>query len=125
MQNYARLSIFGILALVALRVGVGWHFYMEGAVKVQAGSFSSEGFLSGANGPMKDQFQSLVWDSDGKLRLNQRKMNGLLDQGTKDAIKHFEFSEEQQTEVIDLRKQYFGLNDEETRWVGKLNEVYA
>ena len=125
MQNYARLGFFAILAIVGLRVGIGWHFFMEGAAKVKAGGFSSEGFLAGANGPLKKHFQALIWDRDGKLRLDQRKMNGLLDQGTKDAADHFEFSEEQNGELEKLRRAYFGLNEEGTRWVGKLNDVYA
>ncbi|MCR9291835.1 MAG: hypothetical protein NXI32_03890 [bacterium] len=125
MHNYARLSIFGILALIALRVGVGWHFYMEGASKVRGSGFSSQGFLVASQGPLADKFKSLIWDHDGKLRLDQAKMNGLLDQATERAIKHFQFTEDQQNEVAELRKMYFGLDDKGERWVGKLNTVYA
>ncbi len=45
MSPYRRLNIFAIIALVLLRLGVGWHFFMEGAVKVRDGKFSSAGFL--------------------------------------------------------------------------------
>ncbi|MEM8734557.1 MAG: hypothetical protein AAGG44_10070, partial [Planctomycetota bacterium] len=71
MQNYARISTFGILALVALRVTIGWHFYMEGASKVRGNGFSSTGFLQGAKGPLADKFQNLIWDHEGRLRLDQ------------------------------------------------------
>ena len=124
MHNYARLSVFGILALVALRVGIGWHFYMEGAAKVQGNDFSSQGFLSSAQGPLADKYQNLIWDHDGQLRLNQGKMNGLLEQATERAIRHFQLTDEQQAELARIRKSYFGLDDKGDRWVGKLNDVY-
>lgn len=125
MQNYARLGIFGILALVALRVGIGWHFYMEGASKIRGGDFSSAGFLQSAKGPLADKFYALIWDNEGQLRLDQAKMNGLLDQATQQAAQHFQLSDEQMSELDRLREGYFGLDSKGERWVGKLNDVYA
>ena len=78
MNSYARLGIFGILALVALRVGIGWHFYMEGATKVRGNDFSSVGFLNAAKGPLADKFQSLIWDHDGQVRLDRKRVPRLL-----------------------------------------------
>lgn len=66
----ARLGIPAIIALVILRVVVGWHFFMEGSDKVQKGGFSSTGFLSAAKGPLASKFQSMIPDYDGTLRLN-------------------------------------------------------
>lgn len=66
----ARLGIPAILALVILRLVVGWHFFMEGVDKVQKGGFSSTGFLSAAKGPLAPKFQSMIPDYDGTLRLN-------------------------------------------------------
>jgi uncharacterized membrane protein YphA (DoxX/SURF4 family) len=65
----ARLSFFAIIALVALRFVIGFHFYMEGAAKVKDGNFSSAGFLASAKGPLADKFHSLIPDYDGLFRL--------------------------------------------------------
>jgi uncharacterized membrane protein YphA (DoxX/SURF4 family) len=66
----AKLGIPAIIALVILRVVVGWHFFMEGTDKVKKGDFSSTGFLSSAKGPLADKFQSMIPDFDGLVRLN-------------------------------------------------------
>lgn len=126
MQNYARISIFGILALVALRVGIGWHFYMEGAAKVRGdSSFTSVGFLKGAKGPLADKFQNLVWDQEGQLRLDQPKMNGLLDRAKKQVVTHFDFTDEQKSELDEVSEIYFGISKNKKVYVGKLNDIYA
>ena len=64
-----QLGTLAIVALVALRVGIGWHFFREGTVKIQQDEFSSAGFLSTARGPFAGFFQGLVWDQDGAIRL--------------------------------------------------------
>ena len=65
----ARLSFLAIIALVALRFVIGFHFYMEGSAKVREGNFSSAGFLASAKGPLADKFHSLIPDYDGHFRL--------------------------------------------------------
>ena len=57
-----------IIAIVVLRIVIGWHFFKEGTTKFNDG-FSSVGFLSSATGPFAGQFQKFVWDADGKIRL--------------------------------------------------------
>ncbi len=99
MNSYSRIGIFGILTLVALRVGIGWHFYMEGATKVRGNDFSSIGFLNAAKGPMADEFQSLIWDHDGKIRLDSERMLALIDSTSQAAEKHFKFTAEQLNEA--------------------------
>lgn len=124
MQNYAKLNIFGILALIALRVGIGWHFYMEGVTKVQGGGFSSEGFVQGAKGPLAPQFKMLLWDGDGRLRLDQPKMNALFEKASRDVVEHFDLTDEQTVKLEKLNERYFGL-DEDDYWIGKLNTIYS
>lgn len=115
MQNYARFGIFGILALIALRVTIGWHFYMEGVSKVRGHDFSSEGFLASAQGPLADNFQGMIWDNEGRLRLDQPQVNTLFADAAKRAGDHFQLTEEQLKQVDRIRKQY----------TDKLNDVYA
>ncbi len=124
MQNYARISIFGILALVGLRVCIGWHFYMEGVDKVRGGGFSSEGFLVAAEGPLADKFHSMIWDYDGQLRLDQDVVNGEFEKASQAASKHFGFTDEQNRELERVSARYFG-KDRSKRWIGKLNDAYA
>jgi len=64
-----QLGGFAILALVLLRLTVGWHFFSEGLDKIDrdpAGeyriSFSAAGFLSQAQGPLAGLFHSLAPD---------------------------------------------------------------
>lgn len=115
MQNYARFGIFGILALILLRVAIGWHFYMEGVDKVRGNNFSSEGFLVAAQGPLAPEFQNLIWDYEGRLRLDKTRVNTLFEDAAKQAVAHFALTDEQRKQLDRVRRQY----------IGKLNDVYA
>jgi uncharacterized membrane protein YphA (DoxX/SURF4 family) len=61
-----------VLAVVALRLAVGWHFFREGADKMTAGDFSSAGFMESAKGPLAPAFRNMVWDVDGLARLDEQ-----------------------------------------------------
>ncbi len=115
MQNYARLGTFGILALIALRVGIGWHFYMEGASKIRGGDFSSVGFLNSAKGPLAPEFQKLIWDHDGDLRLNQAEITRLFSEAADRSAVHFGLTDEQKKDVGRIKAQT----------LDKLKDVYA
>ncbi len=65
-----RLGFFSVVALLALRLCIGWHFYKEGSDKVRSGSFSASGFLGGATGPLAGMYHGMVWDRDGEFRLD-------------------------------------------------------
>ncbi len=106
MNSYSRIGIFGILALVALRIGIGWHFYMEGATKVRGNDFSSVGFLNAAKGPLADDFQKLIWDNEGEIRLDEERVQGLFKAGAEGAAKHFAFTDDQMKQLATISKQY-------------------
>lgn len=114
MQNYARISTFGILALVLLRVTIGWHFYMEGVDKVKGNDFSSAGFLTASKGPLADKFQGLIWDYDGRLRLNEKEVESLFKSAAEQTVSHFALTDEQRKNLDRVRNQY----------IGKLRDVY-
>jgi uncharacterized membrane protein YphA (DoxX/SURF4 family) len=57
--------------LVLLRLSIGWHFYTEGIDKRDKGDWTATPFFANANGPFAEQFQQLVWDWDGRYRLNR------------------------------------------------------
>lgn len=54
-----------MLALVALRAGIGWHFFTQGVAKYEDPTFSSEGFLRQAKGPLAERYQAMIPDFHG------------------------------------------------------------
>lgn len=120
----AKLSFLAILALVALRLVVGWHFFMEGTDKVQKGGFSSTGFLSAAKGPLAKTFQSMVPDFDGLVRLDDEKMKQAYETFASEAgLLSKKFNEDQTAETKTLisatRKQLGAVYKE---WKPQIDE---
>jgi uncharacterized membrane protein YphA (DoxX/SURF4 family) len=48
--------------LVTLRLAIGWHFLFEGIEKLHSPSWSSEGYLREASGPLASKFRALAGD---------------------------------------------------------------
>lgn len=119
----AHLSFLAIIALVSLRVVVGWHFFMEGTDKVQKGGFSSTGFLSAAKGPLARTFQAMVPDLDGSVRLDEEKMKNAYESFASDAGALYKFEEDQTakaaTIVTGTRKQLSSVYKE---WKPQIEE---
>ncbi len=112
MHSYARLSYFGIIAIVLLRFGIGYHFYMEGASKVRDGNFKSEGFLKSAEGPLASQFHNLIWDYDGRIRLDQKGLKERFKEAATQAKEHFQLTDQQTKPLNKLRDDYLEKLDE-------------
>ncbi len=68
-----RLTTSAVLSLIALRIAIGWHFYQEGATKIQGAPFSSGAVFLGAKGPLAEFYRMPVWDPYGMERLDRRK----------------------------------------------------
>ena len=68
-----RLSRFhfflAFLAIMMLRVAVGYHFFKEGASKIQSGNFTAEYFLKSAKGPLAPYFRQLLDDPNAQQKL--------------------------------------------------------
>jgi uncharacterized membrane protein YphA (DoxX/SURF4 family) len=99
MQNFTRIGTLGLIAIVALRIGIGWHFFKEGSDKIKSGNFSSEGFLKNAQGRMSGFYQGMVWDHDGKLRLDRDLMKSQFEAAETAAVKHFGLTDTQQASL--------------------------
>ena len=56
------------VALMVLRVAVGYHFFKEGSAKIQDG-FTAEYFLAAAKGPLAPYFHSMLDDPSGRQKL--------------------------------------------------------
>ncbi len=57
------------LALVALRMSIGFHFFFEGTDKLKSGSFQASYFLGAARGPFAPWFQQMLDDPTGEKKL--------------------------------------------------------
>jgi uncharacterized membrane protein YphA (DoxX/SURF4 family) len=69
--RHFRIGFFGVVALVLLRVTVGWHIFYEGLWKHEQEEFSSEGYLGMTSGPFEKFFQErVVPDFEGRKRLS-------------------------------------------------------
>ncbi len=67
-----QISTLTVIVLVGLRLVVGWHFYKEGAKKVQDPAFrtaQTTGFLRQAVGPLAPLYHNGIPDYEGRLRL--------------------------------------------------------
>ncbi len=87
--------MIGVLALVLLRVSIGWHFYSEGIDK-QTGSWSAEPFFANASGPFAEPFHRLVPDREGMARLDIDQTMPHLAVYRDRAIRHYGFDDAQQ-----------------------------
>lgn len=93
------LGLIGATALVLLRVTVGWHFYVEGIDKRNAGNWSASPFFANAKGPLAEQYRSLVWDSEGTFRLNRDSMVYYMALYREQVSQHYGFDEQQQNQA--------------------------
>ena len=69
MLQLSRFHWFlAFVALMMLRVAVGYHFFKEGTVKIHDG-FTAEYFLASAKGPLAPYFQGMLDDPLGQRKL--------------------------------------------------------
>jgi uncharacterized membrane protein YphA (DoxX/SURF4 family) len=94
--NRFQIGLLGVIALVLLRVTIGWHFVTQGMEKYRDGNFSSRGYLSQAKGPFAEEFHKLIPDYDGRERLSLERQG--------ERFKH----------MLDGTKNHYGFNDEKT-----------
>lgn len=97
--------MWAAVALVLLRVGVGWHFYKEGSEKVQSGKFSSAGFLGSAKGPLAGMYKSMLRDPDGYARLDSEETLNSWASYRARVSRHYGFDEEQETKADEITKR--------------------
>ena len=107
-MSRVQIGVWGVVALVALRLGIGFHFFLEGADKIQNPKPFTAGFLGNAKGPLAPMYKSMIWDVDGLYRLDNE---GTADYWTAYGdriIGHFKFDEAQAKKVDRAIKDYNG-----------------
>lgn len=68
-----------VIALVALRLTIGWHFFYEGVWKVaNSDEFSALPFLNLAKGPFAPIFYSMTPDLEGRIRMQIDEKSGTI-----------------------------------------------
>ncbi len=103
-----QIGLWAAVALLALRLGVGWHFFTQGAEKVHDPHFSSAGFLSAAKGPLAPLYHNMAGDTDGRMRLD---LDATLDRWALYREKlslHYGFDAEQQASAGAIFDRYQG-----------------
>lgn len=99
------LGLAVVLSLIALRVGIGMHFFREGLNKFRDPKPFSAGFLGNAKGPWSDLFASHVWDRDGIARLDRDASLQTWSQFRAQAEAHFRFDDQQKKRAAALQKR--------------------
>lgn len=112
-----QIGLATVITLVALRLGIGWHFFKEGAKKFQDDNFTSVYFLQQATGPVAGLYQRLIPDVYGRLRLSAKIAKDEWGAYRIQASRHFGFDaaqNEQSTKVLEAWEQrldwYFADN---------------
>lgn len=103
-----------------LRVGVGLHFYLEGSTKLRDDKPFTGPFFANATGPLAPMFRNMVWDIDGRWRLDGGSTLKYWQDYQQRIASHFRFDEKQakaaKNTYVDYEKRlkwYFGHNKEE------------
>ena len=119
-----------MVTLVALRLGIGWHFFREGTDKIQDPSWTAAHFFTGSKGPLHPLFELLVWDVDGKVRLNYAQTAGgwptidlertlsIWDQYRVRVVDHYGFDDKQQKQASACLVRW----EEQLRWYFDANQ---
>ena len=114
------MGTLAVISLVALRLGIGWHFFQEGAAKIPDPSWTAAYFFTGSKGPLKPLFESMVWDVDGRVRLNYVETEGgwpaidldqttqIWDQYRVQVGEHYGFDEKQKAEAAESLASWEG-----------------
>lgn len=98
--SYPRLlGWIGISMLVLMRLTLGWHFFSEGHEKYRQGDWDAKPFFAAARGPFAGHFQGMIWDWDGKIRLDIERTKQHFALFRERAKNHFGFDEQQQRQA--------------------------
>jgi uncharacterized membrane protein YphA (DoxX/SURF4 family) len=90
-----QLGTAAIVALIAMRIGIGFHFFNEGADKLHTPGWTSASFLGNAKGQFADSFHNMVWDADGLARLDVEETKSLWDHFRERVVRIYAFDESQ------------------------------
>jgi uncharacterized membrane protein YphA (DoxX/SURF4 family) len=102
-----KYGVLVIVALVLLRLSIGWHFFQEGAKKFTP-DFSAESFLVISHGPMEGLYKGMVPDAFGHVRLDRDQTVGIWEDYLAKAAAGYGFDDAQKKQaqqILDARKK--------------------
>ena len=94
-----QIGFLAAAAIVALRLGIGLHFFLEGADKLAEPQSFSAGFLGNAKGPLAPLYRNMVWDADGLFRLDRDRTLAHWDDYRNRIISHYQFDDGQKKQA--------------------------
>jgi len=110
-----QIGLLAAVAIVALRLAVGLHFVWEGSAKFEPPKpYSSErkpfsaGFLGNAKGPLAPVYKSMVWDADGRWRLDTESMIAHWNAYGDQVVAHYGFDDKQADKVAKKLEDFEG-----------------
>lgn len=116
-SSHVRFGFLFILLLVLLRVSIGWHFFKEGAKKIESGDFTSKYFLQQAKGPLAGFFHSRIPDHRGEQRLDKNAIIGRWQDYNAQVANRLGFNEDQKKQAAAvLKKHQKALNNYFALW---------
>lgn len=125
----ARIGWFGVVALVLLRVTVGWHILYEGIWKLEQEEFSSDGYLGMASGPFEHYYQyNVIEDFEGRSRLTPEWHYGKMDALHRKFVEQHDLSPEKQAmaaSVLNARKNNVQQTLQNPDNVKLINDYFA
>jgi uncharacterized membrane protein YphA (DoxX/SURF4 family) len=107
-----QIGTAAVLTLVALRLGIGWHFFKEGAKKLQDPDWSASVFFETAKGPVAPLVQRLVPDRTGRARLDRQATRKVWESYCGRAVSYYGFDQQQQKQADRILKQWLARLDQ-------------
>src|SRR5688572_1794902 len=90
-----RIGWLAAAAIVALRLMIGLHFFLEGAGKIQDPKPFSGPFFANAKGPLAPVYRGMVVDPDGLYRLDSEATLDYWDHYRNRVVGHYGFDDKQ------------------------------
>ncbi|MCA9166557.1 MAG: hypothetical protein KDB23_02760 [Planctomycetales bacterium] len=87
-------------------MGIGWHFFKEGAKKFTAGKFTSVPFLQAAKGPLAEQYKNSIPDRFGLQRLNVNQTKQFWENYRDHVASRLGFDQKQTTAATQIVDRY-------------------
>lgn len=102
-----KFGFWTVVAIVLLRLGVGWHFYKEGSKKFEDDKFTSIPFWSAAKGPFAEFYKNMIPDRYGRERLQNPDKTLAVWSAYRDQVAAlYGFNEEQTKKANDIYSHY-------------------
>ncbi len=106
MAEIRRNSVAAVLALVVLRLSIGWQLLYEGLWKIQSlgtpSPWSAEGYLKNAQGPLRPVFRQLTGDPNDTQWLDPKLVAARWDNWRQRFSEHYQLNESQQATLARL-----------------------